>query len=93
MHARLETGFCVSHDPTYADIQRLNNKLAGFASGEALNRIPLDLEDLPTLHSRGEIGRLLDTVMYLDLAGRISAGKASRTLRAIELRLRQGDVR
>lgn len=88
--ARTEHAFCINHDPEYQAIQRHNARTAGHASARA--RSPIDIESLCLwIGDRAGIQAALDTVIRLELLGRISPARSRNVLRALAIAARNFD--
>lgn len=85
--ARHEQPFCINHDPEYKAHQRQNATKGGLAS--ARSRAAVDVENLCLwIGDRAGVQAALDTVIRLELLGRISPTRSRNILRALAIAAR-----
>jgi hypothetical protein len=88
--ARSEHAFCINHDPEYQAIQRQNSSAGGHNSGAS--RRSLSVHSLNVwLGDRAGIQAALDTVVRLELLGRISPARSRNIIRALAIAARNFD--
>ena len=83
--ARRETGLCINHDPAYR-AQQIANRTKGLERAAAAreHRAHSPIYTLDTdLSDRTAVQALLDTVIRLELTGRIPLARSRNLLRAI----------
>lgn len=85
--ARRDTGLCINHDPTYRDQQRQNTLKGVRASVEVRKLTPILLTDI-NLTDRAELQALLETIVHLELQGRISTARARNLIRIVSLAIK-----
>jgi hypothetical protein len=88
--ARYEHAYCINHDPEYQEHQRQNATAGGHNSGAS--RQALSVHNLNVwLGNRAGIQAALDTVVRLELLGRISPTRSRNVLRALAIAARNFD--
>ncbi len=91
--ARRETGLCINHDPAYR-VQQVANRTKGLAlAAEARARraqSPLYTFNMD-LSDRTAVQALLDTIIRLELSGRIPLARSRNLIRAIAIATRNFD--
>ncbi len=88
--ARREHAYCINHDPEYQEHQRQNSTAGGHNSGAS--RPALSVHNLNVwLGNRAGIQAALDTVVRLELLGRISPTRSRNVLRALAIAARNFD--
>jgi hypothetical protein len=88
--ARYEHAYCINHDPEYQEHQRQNSTAGGHNSGAS--RQALSVHNLNVwLGNRAGIQAALDTVIRLELLGRISPTRSRNVLRALAIAARNFD--
>ena len=91
--ARRETGLCINHDPAYR-AQQIANRTKGLErAAEARERrshSPISTLDTD-LTDRTAVQALLDTVIRLELTGRIPLARSRNLLRALSIATRNFD--
>lgn len=85
--ARLDTGLCVNHDPTYAAQQQDNRKRGSQASKEARKRLPIRFDEFD-LSNRSSVQGIVDATLRLVFAGEITEARAAQVIRLLSLAVR-----
>jgi hypothetical protein len=88
---RAETGFCIYHDPEYAEQQRENVRAGGLASGIARQPLPLADPETLDLSDRTGVQAVIDAVLRLELCGKIPPTRSRVIVRLLSLAVRNFD--
>ncbi|MFN0148235.1 MAG: hypothetical protein ACKVT1_17175 [Dehalococcoidia bacterium] len=97
--ARRGTYLCINHDPDYRDQQAAQRRRASEAAArnrklraeQRASSAVYNLEEW-VLADRSSIQALLDTVIRLELAGRLPSARARNLLRALAIAVRNFDT-